>query len=172
MTIVNAISTFLTDHIVDIGIIAAVYISGRIFLSVLGHRVKKYAQDPNGNRRRKIVHLIHDAGNTVLFLIIAFWILRMIGIDPTPLLASAGVVGLAIGFGAQTLVKDFIAGAFIIAENQYGVGDTVSLNGFEGTVECFSIRSTVLRDAEGNKIFIPNGSIGPVVNRSDKPKVC
>lgn len=173
MNIVNTISTFASAHVWDIVVIVSVYIGGRILLKILEGKIRRHAtKDTRGTRSTTIIRLVHDAGNTILALIIGFWLLRMVGIDPTPLLASAGVLGLALGFGAQTLVKDFIAGLFIIAENQYAVGDRVKISGFEGTVECLSVRSTVLRDPDGNKVFIPNGAVSAVVNQSAKDAVC
>jgi small conductance mechanosensitive channel len=81
-----------------------------------------------------------------------------------PLLASAGVAGLAIGFGAQTLVHDVLTGFFILMENQYDLGDTVRLGGVKGTVELMTLRRTVLRDADGTVHTIPNSQITIVSN--------
>lgn len=88
-------------------------------------------------------------------------------INYAPIFASAGIIGVAIGFGAQSLIKDFLTGLFIITENQYRVGDVVDLdNGATGTVERVGIRSTVLRDADGNVHYIPNGAVGHVINKT------
>jgi small conductance mechanosensitive channel len=81
-----------------------------------------------------------------------------------PLLASAGVAGLAIGFGAQTLVHDVITGFFVLMENQYDLGDTVRVGGVKGTVELMTLRRTVLRDADGTVHTIPNSQITIVSN--------
>ncbi len=83
-----------------------------------------------------------------------------------PVFASAGILGVAVGFGAQSIVKDFITGAFIIMENQYRVGDIVEIEGATGTVERITIRSTVVRDTDGNVHFLPNGSIVHVINKT------
>lgn len=83
-----------------------------------------------------------------------------------PLFASAGIVGVALGFGAQSVVKDFLAGLFVIGENQYRVGDIVEIEGHSGTVERIGNRSTVLRDVEGNVHYFPNGMINHVVNKT------
>jgi moderate conductance mechanosensitive channel len=91
-------------------------------------------------------------------------ILDVFKIDVKPLIASAGVVGLAIGFGAQTLVKDVINGFFILLENQYDVGDTVKVGGVQGTVENMTLRRTVLRDADGTLHTVPNSNISVVSN--------
>jgi len=88
-------------------------------------------------------------------------------INYAPIFASAGIIGVAIGFGAQSLIKDFLTGLFIITENQYRVGDVVDLdNGAAGAVERVGIRSTVLRDADGNVHYIPNGAVGHVINKT------
>ena len=83
----------------------------------------------------------------------------------TPIFASAGIVGVAIGFGAQSLVRDFISGLFIVSENQYRVGDVIEIDGFSGTVERIGGRSTVLRDVDGNVHYFPNGLIQHVINK-------
>lgn len=84
----------------------------------------------------------------------------------TPLFASAGVVGVALGFGAQSVVKDFLAGLFIIGENQYRVGDIVTLGEASGTVERIGNRTTVIRDIDGNVHYLPNGTISHVINKT------
>ena len=100
----------------------------------------------------------------VAFLVI----LGIIGIDLAPLLAGAGILGVALGFGAQDLVKDFIAGTFIIIEDQYGVGDVVDLGEATGTVENVTLRVTKLRDVDGNVWHVPNGEIARVGNKSQE----
>lgn len=95
-----------------------------------------------------------------------FTILGYFGINLTPLLAGAGVLGIALAFGAQSLFKDFISGMFIIMENQYRVGDVVELDGASGTVEHITIRTTVVRAADGSVHYIPNGSVVHAINKS------
>jgi small-conductance mechanosensitive channel len=86
--------------------------------------------------------------------------------DTVPLFASAGIAGIALGFGAQSIIKDLLTGVFIIVENQYRVGDVVDLEGAVGTVERITIRSTVLRDADGNVHYMPNGNVTHVINKT------
>lgn len=93
-------------------------------------------------------------------------ILRELGLDITPLLAGAGVLGLAIGFGAQNLIRDFLAGFFILLENQFRTGDVIKIKEHAGLVEDFNLRRTVLRDLEGAVHIIPNGEITTVTNLS------
>ena len=93
-------------------------------------------------------------------------ILELIGINITPLLASAGVVGVALAFGAQTLVKDYLAGIFIIIEDQYGVGDVVQFDAVTGVIEEVALRTTRVRDFTGVVWYLRNGEILNVANRS------
>ena len=103
----------------------------------------------------------------IVFLSIAIlMILGELGIQLGPLLATAGIGAVAIGFGAQSLVKDVISGFFIILENQYRIGDVIEVAGVSGLVESVSLRTTVLRDLEGKVHFIPNGEIKIVSNLS------
>ncbi len=93
-------------------------------------------------------------------------ILPLLGIDIAPLLTSAGVLGVALGFGAQNLVKDYLSGIFIVLEDQYGVGDTVELAGVVGVVEDVTLRVTKMRDLSGIVWYVRNGEILTVANRS------
>ncbi len=102
----------------------------------------------------------------VIFFIAILMILGELGIQLGPLLATAGIGALAIGFGAQSLVKDVISGFFIILENQYRIGDAIEVAGVSGLVESVSLRKTVLRDLEGRVHTIPNGEIKVVSNLS------
>ena len=92
--------------------------------------------------------------------------LEILGWNVGPLLAGAGVVGVAVGFGAQTVIRDVIAGLFILAEDQFAVGDVIDISGTPATVEDIAVRSTTLRDGNGYVHFVPNGEIRAVTNRS------
>lgn len=96
----------------------------------------------------------------------AFSILRELGLDIAPLLAGAGIAGVAIAFGAQNLLKDFLGGAFVVAEQQYAVGDWVRMAGVEGTVERVTLRMTSLRDMHGSLHIVPNGHGSVVTNET------
>ena len=100
----------------------------------------------------------------VLVVMVTLIALSELGLDIGPLLAGAGVVGLAVGFGAQTLVKDVITGAFILVENSLAVGDWVELGSHSGTVEAMTIRTVTLRDLEGTVHVIPFGEVASVLN--------
>jgi small-conductance mechanosensitive channel len=90
------------------------------------------------------------------------------GFDLGPVIASAGIVGVAIGLGAQTLVKDVLSGVFMLVEDQYGVGDTVKVGEVEGLVEKVGLRITTVRDSAGTLWFLRNGEILVVGNKSKK----
>ena len=103
--------------------------------------------------------------SVALWVVITLTVLSQLGVDVMPLLAGAGVVGIAISFGAQTLVRDFLAGFFIIIEGQYRVGDVLEVNQkVSGVVEKITPRITVLRDLEGQVHYIPNGEITLATN--------
>jgi small conductance mechanosensitive channel len=93
-------------------------------------------------------------------------ILSQLGIDVGPAIAGLGIVGIAIGFGAQAIVRDYFSGLLILVENQFGVGDVVSVAGVTGTVEGFTLRRTVLRDVDGIVLNVPNGEIKVAANRT------
>ncbi|WP_243089974.1 mechanosensitive ion channel family protein [Thermus neutrinimicus] len=113
--------------------------------------------------RRKTLRAVADSVLKVAILTLGgLFLLSNLGFNVTALLAGAGVVGLAVSFAAQNLIRDFINGFFILLEDQYGVGDIVLLNGVGGQVERFNLRLTVLRDLEGRVHFIPNSEVRQV----------
>ncbi|MEY2566048.1 MAG: moderate conductance mechanosensitive channel [Actinomycetota bacterium] len=102
----------------------------------------------------------------LIFAVAGLMVLGQFGLDLAPLIAGAGIAGIAVGFGAQSLVKDFLSGFFIIVEDQYGVGDVVDLGGTTGTVEELTMRVTRVRSVDGTVWFVPNGEIHKVGNTS------
>ena len=141
-------------------------------LSNVGERARRRLQriSEHGERSRQraltLGAVLRGTSTTIVYLMGLMIALGEIGLDLGPLLAGAGIVGLAIGFGAQSLVADFIAGVFVIVEDQYGVGDWVDVGSASGTVERVSLRTTVLRDAHGTVWVVPNGEIRRVGNSS------
>ena len=113
---------------------------------------------------RTVASVITSVGVFVIVFVAALMVLSDVGLNLGPMLASAGIAGLAIGFGAQTLVHDFINGFFILLENQYDVGDIVKLAGVQGTVEVMTLRKTVLRDSNGTVHTVPNSEVHVVSN--------
>lgn len=140
----------------------------RIFRAVVGKMASLQEKRlPSGMRAqqvRTLAAVINSVGVFVVMFVSTLMILGTLGLNLGPLLASAGIVGLAIGFGAQTLVKDVINGFFILLENQYDVGDTVRIAGVKGTVENMSLRHTTLRDEDGTIHIVPNSAILIVSN--------
>ncbi len=131
--------------------------------------IKKSVEEgepPSESQKRieTIVRLIRQGIFLALWLTFGLVILKEFGVEVAPILASAGVVGLAVGFGAQNLVRDVIAGFFIILENQIRVGDVAIVNGTGGLVEHINFRTTVLRDLAGMVHIFPNGSISTLSN--------
>jgi len=117
-------------------------------------------------RQRTISRLLQSVISYVVYFSAIIGILSSLNIKVAGLLAGAGIVGLAIGFGAQSLVKDVITGFFIIFEDQFGVGDYIKINAAEGTVVEIGLRTTKINGATGEQFIIPNGAIGEVVNYS------
>jgi len=117
-------------------------------------------------RAMTIGRLLESLVTTALGFVAMVMLLREIGIDIMPILATAGIVGLAIGFGAQNLVRDVISGFFLILEDQVRIGDLARINGVTGIVEQINLRTIVLRDAEGAVQVFPNGTVGTLANLS------
>jgi small conductance mechanosensitive channel len=118
-------------------------------------------------RINALTGILRSIAGFVILLFASFMMLSALGVDVAPLIAGAGVVGVALGFGSQSLVKDFLSGMFILIEDQFGVGDVVDLDGeVDGTVEAVSLRTTRLRAADGTVWHVPNGAIVRVGNKS------
>jgi small conductance mechanosensitive channel len=129
--------------------------------------VLERSRDQVGEREKRALTLagvVKTIGTTAIIFVVALTGLREIGHDVTPILAGAGVLGLAIGFGAQSLIKDFIAGFVVILEGQFGVGDVIKAGEVSGQVERLNLRVTVLRDINGAVHYIPNSELKVVSN--------
>ncbi|WP_246822437.1 mechanosensitive ion channel family protein [Corynebacterium sp. HMSC068G04] len=127
-------------------------------------------------RRTSRIQTLAGVGRSAVAIFVWVWavlaILDKLGVNVAPLVASAGVVGVALGFGAQALVKDFLSGIFMLMEDQYGIGDTIDLgNGVFGDVESISLRITTVRDIDGALWYVRNGEILQVANHSDRYSV-
>jgi small conductance mechanosensitive channel len=140
----------------------------------VGHLVERRAGDASDllpareleRRVSTIERLSVRVGGALLTIIALLMILGIFGLDIGPAVAGLGVVGIAVGLGAQTLVRDWLAGIFIVLENQFSAGDVVSIAGVDGTVEDFSLRRTTLRDLDGTVHSVPNGQIGVASNHT------
>ena len=167
------VGTWLRSHGITILIILLVsfiayYLLG-ITTKALSRRIQAMddVEDSELDRRTKtIFRVIHSTGVVIIIGTATMMILTEMGVAITPVLASVGFVGLAFGLGAQTLVKDMIAGLFILIEDQYTVGDVAEIGGITGTVEHMTLRATELRDLYGTVHVIPNGEIRIVANKS------
>ncbi|MFP3983824.1 MAG: mechanosensitive ion channel family protein, partial [Desulfurivibrionaceae bacterium] len=115
-----------------------------------------------------ITRLIKQILNLVLWITITLVILKDVGVEIAPIIASAGIIGLAIGFGAQNLVRDVIAGFFIILENQIRMGDVAVVNGTGGLVEKINFRTIILRDLSGTVHIFPNGTVTTLSNMTNE----
>jgi small conductance mechanosensitive channel len=123
-------------------------------------------QERGRQRSGTLGHLLSSIVSGLIIFLAALMILGEVGVNLAPIVAGAGVVGIALGFGAQQMVKDFLAGIFIVMEDEYGVGDVVDTGHATGVVERLSLRVTQLRDVDGTVWYVPNGEIQRVGNRS------
>jgi small conductance mechanosensitive channel len=136
-------------------------------IRLLRTRVATRFDDPEAVRRAETLgRVFRYLASVVISVVAAMLVLAEIGISVAPILGAAGVVGLAIGFGAQSLVKDYFTGFFLLLENQIRQGDVVKLGEHSGQVEEVTLRYVRLRDYDGNVHFVPNGTISTVVNMS------
>ena len=162
-------SAELVVRIVLIGIAALIAIVAlRIGVNVgVRHFVEHRSASSDGlrppegleGRMRTVGQLLVRVGGAAILVIAGLMVLGELGINIGPAIAGLGLVGVALGFGAQSLVRDWLAGIFVVLENQYSYGDLVRVAGVEGTVEDFSLRRTLLRDADGSFHSVPNGQI-------------
>jgi small-conductance mechanosensitive channel len=151
-------------------LIVALTALGLAILQFLGKRVDRIIQSAEHLREARrqqlitLVQIFRWGGNLLIVGSAVLMLLSTFGIDVTPLLASAGVTGLAISLGAQTLIKDLIGGFLILMENQYAVGDCIEIGNVSGQVERLTLRATCLRDVNGRLHVVPNGEARIVSN--------
>lgn len=141
-------------------------LAGFIRRTVRYHAHGDTTEEDVKKRQNTLISMFVTLLRVVVWTVAIFSILARFGIDLTPLIAGASVLGVALAFGAQSLIKDFLSGMFIILENQYRVGDVVELDGAGGTVEHISIRTTVVRDNDGSVHYVPNGNVMHAINRT------
>jgi small conductance mechanosensitive channel len=152
-------------------VIVAALITRAILLRTV-NRLTKHAlgsSSRSDQRAATVSRLLHGSISGTVWIIALITILAIAGINVAPLLASAGILGVALGFGAQTLVKDYISGIFLILEDQFGLGDEVEIGAIHGKVVDVALRVTQVRDSDGRLWYIRNGEILSVANhnRSD-----
>jgi len=153
-------------HIIVILILTwlALRLAKRFSAGLIRLIIRKKEDEEFQKRTTTLGNIVRYALISIIVAISGITVLREVGIDTGPILATAGIGGLAIGFGAQSLVKDVISGFFILMEDQIRVGDVVEIGGKSGSVEKISLKTTVLRDMSGNVHYVPNGQISVVTN--------
>ncbi|HEY2953619.1 MAG TPA: mechanosensitive ion channel family protein [Candidatus Eisenbacteria bacterium] len=164
------------DRLADIGIrlaltIVAAFLLQRLLYLVVGRIEKVVIRAGRGaheveSRARTLGQILRSLITVVVVAGAVIHGLAVLGWNVAPLLAGAGIVGVALGFGAQTLVRDVIAGLFILGENQFSVGDVIEIDGKPAVVEALRLRASTLRDFNGYVHYVPNGELKTVTNRS------
>jgi small conductance mechanosensitive channel len=170
----ESIIPWLLDHGIKIVLIAIAAwllnkILGRIIIRTVRVAVvvdENTSKEGEKKREDTLIRIFNGAVRIIIIILAAMMILQEIGLKIGPLIAGAGIAGLALGFGGQYLIRDIISGLFIILENQYRIGDVININGTGGLVEDISLRKTTLRDIDGTVHHIPHGEIKIVSNLS------
>jgi len=162
----------LPTHLIHSLLIAATSVLGLVLVYLVSRRALSYVASlkrVREARRRQLVTLVHAlrwAANVVILGHALMMLLSSFGVNITPLLTSAGVAGLAISLGAQSLIKDFIGGMLVLTENQYAVGDTIQVGTVSGQVEEITLRTTHVRALDGSLYIVPNGEVRIVANQT------
>jgi len=170
----DSITEWLVQHGIKILIILIIgvilwFLIRRLIPPLVNRTVEKAkGESKKGLEKRTntLVGVLTGAGRIVIIVVVILMILTEIGVPVGPMLAGFGIAGVAVGFGAQYLVRDLIAGIFILWENQYRVGDVATVSGVTGLVEDVTLRKTVLRDLDGIVHHVPNGEIKVASNYS------
>jgi small-conductance mechanosensitive channel len=167
---VDIINFVRTDLPRLLAILVLAFILQRI-VTFFVNRMLRLAEKQVGNSQRAsqlrtMAAIIRATSYSIIAFIVLLHVLSIFNINLTPLLASAGVVGVGIGLGAQSIFKDMLNGIFILVEDQYNVGEVVKIAGLQGTVENLTLRCTTLRDGDGTVYIIPNSQIATVSNLS------
>ena len=162
-TIISIVAILIAAYLVNV-------FGGLVVKNAVRKAIKGSAHTSQLEERKRedtIINIITGAMTLLIWPMALLIIISQLGVNIAPLIAGAGILGLAVGFGAQSMVKDVINGLFIIAENQYRVGDVVKLNDTSiGVVENITLRATVLRDLDGIVYTLPNGNIELTANYS------
>jgi small conductance mechanosensitive channel len=184
MTTAGDLSNRILDWLLDPGLpillivvialvvirLASLFVRGLVKALLDREATEGTAQELSAVEIRKRMDTLETLGTNVIrlfvFLIALVMILGELGLDIGPAVAGLGVVGIAVGFGTQSIVRDYFTGALILIENQYSKGDVVTIAGVSGTVEDFSLRRTTLRDLDGVVHTVPNGEVHVASNRT------
>ncbi|HEX6600462.1 MAG TPA: mechanosensitive ion channel family protein [Gemmatimonadaceae bacterium] len=162
---------YALDKGFDLGGVVISIFAAWLFIRFVSHRIEHWGDDAQPGMRsareqraRTAAKLVRNVGRAVLVVVGTLMVLNQLDFNISPLLASAGVVGLAISFGSQSLVRDYVTGFFLQLEHQFALGDVVRIGTAEGTVENITLRLVYVRDGNGGLHMIPNGQINQVVN--------
>ncbi|HEX9484752.1 MAG TPA: mechanosensitive ion channel family protein [Gemmatimonadaceae bacterium] len=162
---------YAVDRAIDVGAVLLAVFVAWLFVRLLSRRIERWSDEgidrprnAREQRARTAAKLVRNIGRAVLTVVAVLMILNQLDVNISPLLASAGVVGLAVSFGSQSLVRDFVTGFFLQLEHQFALGDVIRIGAAEGTVENITLRLVYLRDATGALHIIPNGQIAQVTN--------
>lgn len=177
----NVISQYVANHALELERIGwnivkiiILVIAAKILVRVIcriANRVLHLRTKIDDRRKNTLEALFQNFVKYTIYFVLLLTILPMFGIHIAALLAGAGVAGIAIAFGAQSLLKDFFNGLFILFEDQYGVGDYVAINGTWGQIRTIGLRITVIKVWTGELVVIPNGQINQVINYSKENSV-
>lgn len=173
----NAVTSWIGEHAEAIaalrvaGALALAFVLARLLRRVVARVERRVSEQTTPiralQRTQTLAKVLSSAGIVAIWVLAGFLVLQELGFDLAPLLAGVGIVGLAVGFGAQNLVRDVVTGFFILLEDQYGVGDVIEVNQVaSGRVEQLTLRVTGLRDVDGALHYMANGHITHVANRS------
>ncbi|OGK15362.1 hypothetical protein A2774_03465 [Candidatus Roizmanbacteria bacterium RIFCSPHIGHO2_01_FULL_39_12c] len=167
LNVLGVSDSYPNRFLFSVGAFLVVFIASKIAkksLNLVFTGLKKKVVNANFVAKTKTIRsLLYNIVDTVLLLIAVLIIFSHWGVDIGPILTGAGILGLAFSFGAQTLVKDVISGFFIIVENQFNIGDKIRIGKIEGEVYQMTLRMTVLKDKDGNFVYIPNSQITTVI---------
>ncbi len=177
MIVATQLAVTLGHRIIDkpLRIVAVVVLATFVHLFVRNAikrfvaKVRSASTTRAAQRAATLTLVLRSIGTAAIWTTAVLLVLGEVGVNLGPLLAGAGIVGIAIGFGAQSLVKDVLAGMFMLIEDQYGVGDEVDLGVAQGVVEAVTLRTTRLRDSSGAVWHVPNGEVHRVGNFSQLP---
>lgn len=167
---------FIDDFFIErIVILVVVFFGGKWLIRKIGERVlmhmEKGGKDATVHARGKTIgSVISTTGNMILYTIAILMLLDALNVKTTAILTGAGLIGLAIGFGSQAIIKDFISGLFVLIEDQYRIGERVKIGALEGDVRKITMRLTTLQGDSGEMHFIPNGTVTGVTNLSREKK--
>ncbi|MEP6998964.1 MAG: mechanosensitive ion channel family protein [bacterium] len=162
---------YAVDKAIDVGGVLVSILALWYFIRFISRRIENWGsvgheqlRTAREQRARTAAKLVRNMGRAVLTVVGVLMVLNQLDFNISPLLASAGVVGLAISFGSQSLVRDYVTGFFLQLEHQFALGDVIRIGGVEGTVENITLRLVYLRDTSGALHIIPNGQIAQVTN--------